>query len=175
MNIKFESGPKWTVKMGESERSWVKLDGHLDQRGRSRAVLDVSTKSGRSTNVKVDGLKIFTGDSGWSMKMNVPFWVFWAATSLEPILVLTLKLVLSKLLILDRELPPDDEHLKNPADITKVDPIFKGKIDTDNRRSTIYLNTEDHLTCSSSTSNIIVDDSTVSKPNLKESLEKTVA
>ena len=85
---------------------------------------------------------------------------------------MTLKLVLSKLLILDRELPPDDEHLKNPADITKVDPIFKGKIDTDNRRSTIYLNTEDHLTCSSSTSNIIVDDSTVSKPNLKESLEK---
>ena len=67
-------------------------------------------------------------------------------------------------------MPPDDEHLKNPADITKVDPIFKGKIDTDNRRSTIYLNTEDHLTCSSSTSNIIVDDSTVSKPNLKESL-----
>ena len=68
-------------------------------------------------------------------------------------------------------MPPDDEHLKNPADITKVDPIFKGKIDTDNRRSTIYLNTEDHLTCSSSTSNIIVDDSTVSKPNLKGSLE----
>jgi len=73
--------------------------------------------------------------------------------------------------IKDRELPPDDEHLKNPADITKVDPIFKGKIDTDNRRSTIYLNTEDHLTCSSSTSNIIVDDSTVSKPNLKAMLK----
>ena len=110
------------------------------------------------------------------MKMNVPFLIFWAfSTSLEPILVLTIKLVLSKLLILDRELPPDDEHLKNPADITKVDPIFKGKIDTDNRRSTIYLNTEDHLTCSSSTSNIIVDDSTVSKPNLKESLEKKLS
>ena len=82
------------------------------------------------------------------------------------------QIINKQIIISDRELPPDDEHLKNPADITKVDPIFKGKIDTDNRRSTIYLNTEDHLTCSSSTSNIIVDDSTVSKPNLKESLEK---
>ena len=82
-----------------------------------------------------------------------------------------IKFLFPKQIILDRELPPDDEHLKNPADITKVDPIFKGKIDTDNRRSTIYLNTEDHLTCSSSTSNIIVDDSTVSKPNLKDSLD----
>ena len=37
--------------------------------------MDGSTKSGRSKNVKVDGLIIFKSDSGWSknLKMDVPF------------------------------------------------------------------------------------------------------
>ena len=69
----------------------------------------------------------------------------------------------------DREIAPDDEHLKNPADIPTVPPKFIDKISSDNRRSQANLAVGAPL--SSSTSTINVDDSTVAKPNLKAMLK----
>ena len=92
--------------------------------------------------------------------------------------ILTKKLNKSK----DRELPPDDEHLINPADIPTVAPKFvkivdqwksrSGSGDGDHKRDSGGLERAQRKPYPvSSTSNIHLDESTVSKPNLKAMLK----
>ena len=91
---------------------------------------------------------------------------------------------------LDRELPPDNEHLINPADIPTVQPKFVKIVDQWASRSS-GGNGDSNMALSkpgrdstgglekssrkkynvSSTSNIHLEDSTVSKPNLKAMLK----